>query len=199
MRFEEFVEKIPESVRSYFVGHVTVSKFCWTWAGSVTPSGYGLAFSKGRPKRAHRLAFEWARGEIPAGHVIDHLCRVRLCVNPAHMDAVSERENILRGSAPTAINARKTRCSRGHPLSPSHRRGWRICVECKRSRAVGYYHARSQEHRYRHCTFCGKVGPRTRRGDGWAHKYCLPDQAAWARNRRPDERASRRRAREDGR
>ena len=77
------------------------------------------------------------RGPIPEGLTLDHLCRVRACVNPAHLEPVTLRENTLRSpSAPTAINARKTECLRGHAFTPENtwvHRSRRCCRECKRS------------------------------------------------------------------
>lgn len=91
---------------------------CWLWQGKVSAGGYGEAGSKFNGTiMAHRIMYEWVVGPIPEGLVIDHLCRVRLCVNPAHLEAVTEKENILRGTGPTAIRARKTHCKYGHPLA----------------------------------------------------------------------------------
>ena len=84
---------------------------CRLWLGHVTHNGYGLLMVNGQHKRAHRLAFELARGPIPSGLTIDHLCRVRACINPDHMEPVTLKENIRRGG-----NTIKTHCKRGHVL-----------------------------------------------------------------------------------
>ena len=88
---------------------------------------------------AHRVSYEALVGPIPKDLCIDHLCRVRNCVNPAHLEPVTVRENILRGNGPTAVNARKAFCKRGHPLFGENlyrkvRNGWpaRECRACKR-------------------------------------------------------------------
>lgn len=70
---------------------------CWLWAGSVNQGGYGQLRVAGRLVLAHRLSFERHRGAIPRGLVIDHKCRNTACINPHHMEAVTQGENIRRG------------------------------------------------------------------------------------------------------
>ncbi len=85
---------------------------------------------------AHRWAFEQFKGPIADGLQIDHLCRVRHCVNPDHLEAVSQRANILRGEATSAQRARQTHCKRGHrfDLANTYIRpaGHRNCRACRR-------------------------------------------------------------------
>jgi hypothetical protein len=112
---------------------------CWEWQASGTPDGYGSLWEYGRLKRAHRVGYELYRGPIPEGMHLDHLCRNRGCVNPDHLQVISNRENILRGECQAARNARKTHCKRGHPLSGDNlsparlKRGQRECLECARA------------------------------------------------------------------
>lgn len=70
---------------------------CWLWIGPLDRYGYGKYRRSNRHTGAHRIAYQLLVGEIPEGLVIDHLCRNRACVNPWHMDPVTNRENILRG------------------------------------------------------------------------------------------------------
>ncbi len=88
--------------------------------------------------RAHRFAYELLVGPIPDGLVIDHLCRVRHCVNPAHMEPVTRWENTLRGGSFSAVAARQTHCVNGHPFDEENthvdRRGFRRCRACNRER-----------------------------------------------------------------
>ena len=115
---------------------------CWVWVGARTEGGYGqfrVGGRRGQVKLAHRLAWETWRGPIPPELQIDHLCRVRACVNPAHMEPVSQRVNILRGTGYTARSARRTECPNGHPHSEETNgftgRGKRYCKTCNRDRA----------------------------------------------------------------
>lgn len=93
---------------------------CWLWTGRGDAGGYGRVHYDGRDGYAHRLAYELLVGAIPDGLVIDHLCRVRNCVNPAHLEVVTQRENILRSDGAGAVNARKTHCKRGHEFTPEN-------------------------------------------------------------------------------
>jgi hypothetical protein len=83
---------------------------CWKWTAGLTGSGYGRFRWDGGEVAAHRFAYELLVGAIPDGLQIDHLCRNRACVNPAHMEPITQRENILRGVGRAALNApRRTR------------------------------------------------------------------------------------------
>jgi HNH endonuclease len=107
---------------------------CWEWTAAKTV-GYGRFADKGRTLLAHRVAYELLIGPIPEGLQIDHLCRNPSCVNPAHLEPVTSRENLLRGVGEPARNAAKTHCPQGHEYSPENTyayRGMRMCVECRR-------------------------------------------------------------------
>ncbi len=108
---------------------------CWLWTGQ-TLRGYGR--TSGSNKFAHRAAYVMVKGPIPAGLTIDHLCRNHGCVNPAHLEAVTNRENILRGDSRSAQNARKTCCKRGHPFDAENTyiRPNRIGRQCRACHAA---------------------------------------------------------------
>lgn len=103
---------------------------CWEWQGARSKGGYGQISHEGRVLYVHRVAYEAVHGPIPEGKQIDHLCRVRHCCRPAHLEAVSPRENSLRGNGPTAVNARKVTCPEGHDFTIESG-GSRRCLVCK--------------------------------------------------------------------
>ena len=113
---------------------------CWLWLASTNGHGYGqLAASPSRPRGAHRIAYELFRGPIPPNMTLDHLCRVRSCVNPAHLEAVPLRVNLIRGNGWSGRKARQTHCLRGHLLAAPNlnttKDGGRQCRTCTNLRA----------------------------------------------------------------
>lgn len=114
---------------------------CWHLNTKPSPSGYSRLSASGKVYRGHRYYYTLFKGPILDGLTIDHLCRNRRCVNPAHLEPVTQRENTLRSPlARASINAAKTHCSRGgHPLSGENlyaaAAGRRVCVTCARDRA----------------------------------------------------------------
>lgn len=121
---------------------------CWVWIGARHFKGYGSFCGK-----AHRFSYELFKGPIPAGLTIDHLCRNTYCVNPEHLEAVTNRENILRGISPPAIFAKKTHCSKGHEFTPENTyirnykigRKCRICMSERSRRVAGEAGNRCQD------------------------------------------------------
>ena len=120
-----------------FWRRVEKSEGCWRWPGAKNSTGYGMVRVGKKVVYAHRYAYELEIGPIPEGLTIDHLCRVRLCVNPAHLEPVTQSENVLRGQAPPALNAVKTHCKRGHEFTEENTgkasSGGRMCIECHRT------------------------------------------------------------------
>ena len=119
---------------------------CWTWRAALQRNGYGT-FGVGRKMvPAHRVAWALANGSIPFGMNVDHLCRNRSCVRPDHLEAVTSRENSLRGAHPQFTAHRELRCTRGHDLSTDDAyavmaNGGKRCKECQRMRNKRWYDA----------------------------------------------------------
>jgi hypothetical protein len=130
---ERFMAKVQKAITG-----------CWEWTACCNQKGYGL-FRLGSRKfgtrqfiLAHRFAYRHFVGPIPDGLTLDHLCRNRACVNPEHLEPVLHRVNVLRGIGPSAQNARKMHCLRGHEYNAentyTNSQGKRACRICKRSR-----------------------------------------------------------------
>lgn len=127
---------------------------CWLWLGHLTRTGYGLGRFGSNLKivQAHRHFYTVFKGEIPDGLTIDHLCRVRSCVNPDHLEAVSMRTNVLRGSSVSANNSRKTVCKNGHEFSNDNTwlftdkkgRISRKCKECSKANFRKWYRRKNE-------------------------------------------------------
>lgn len=110
---------------------------CLLWTATLDRDGYGKFWNGSKIVAAHRHAYEADQGPIPPGLTIDHLCRVHACVRGHHLEAVTNRVNILRGVSPSAVHATKTRCPAGHPYDEANtyvHQGRRHCRSCWRAR-----------------------------------------------------------------
>lgn len=105
-----------------FWSQVRKTKKCWNWCGSKMGLGYGRIFVKGKSIVAHRFSYMLLKGSIRKGLELDHLCRNKKCVNPSHLEAVSHKENCLRGRSFTAFHAAKKYCKRGHKFNSKNTR-----------------------------------------------------------------------------
>jgi hypothetical protein len=108
---------------------------CWIWIGYRQPDGYGQVGTGGHEGvgRAHRVVYEHYRGPIPSGLQLDHLCRMRWCVNPWHLEVVTQAVNLHRGAHPVHVANRTGVCLRGHRLTevPTYiRNGYVRCAVC---------------------------------------------------------------------
>ena len=131
----------PREIPARFWDKVSVDPSgCWLWTAFKSEKGYGQfgvrEQGQRRTVRAHRYAYESIVGPIPSGLTLDHLCRVRHCVNPAHLEKATVRVNVLRGDGITARQLRAPHCAKGHPYTTENTsllHGWRICRVCRKA------------------------------------------------------------------
>lgn len=150
------IEITQQFLRGFF-SRIEVNKEsgCWEWTGFVSSSGYGGFKVSGQSQWAHRVAYSAFVESLPLGkgrgaYCVDHLCRNRKCCNPAHLQKVVWRENILRGNGPSARQSRQTHCMNGHLLSGGnvYRKpsapNTRNCLICMREYSRAYRRAHRQ-------------------------------------------------------
>jgi hypothetical protein len=131
--------QLPHSLGDLII--VDEASGCWQWTGRCTPQGYGYPWVEGRYQYSHRLSYLHFVGPLVKGMHVDHLCRVRNCANPEHLEQVTPRENVLRSPIhPMAIQARQTHCKRGHEFTPDNTQvrsnpTGRACKTCRREAA----------------------------------------------------------------
>ncbi len=137
---------------------------CWPWTGTLEEPGYGQFYtgesgSQPRLMKAHRFAYALLVGPIPPRLDLDHTCHDpaicqlgnacphRRCVNPAHLEPVTEQINVLRSGNSAAAYAQRTHCPKGHPLSGANliirKNGARRCRACKNERERQRYAERN--------------------------------------------------------
>jgi hypothetical protein len=123
---------------------IDVTGSCWLWTGAKDYGGYAriaYPFGKRETPVAHKVIYRMLVGEVPEGMQLDHLCRIRHCVNPDHLEPVTAWENAMRSPIhPAYVNSRKTHCPQGHEYAGANlgrcpRKGVRYCKECKRVKA----------------------------------------------------------------
>lgn len=144
----------PLSRVELFCSKVKVTESCWLYEGYVNPGGYGQFAIKGSSRRAHRIMWELVGRKVDPTLQLDHLCRVRNCVNPDHLEQVTGKVNSLRGLTVTAENFNKSYCIHGHPFTPKNmvkgitRSYERRCRTCQNRMSRTYYQRNKTPYTY---------------------------------------------------
>lgn len=105
---------------------------CWIWEGPLDNNGYGVLMRGYARFRAHQYTYRWMVGDVPEGLELDHLCSVRRCCNPDHLEAVTHAENMRRSKNMGQANAAKTHCPQGHEYTHRNINNERVCRTCQR-------------------------------------------------------------------
>lgn len=132
-----FMPKPRNTIDQALWANVEPTGFCWNWRKPLDKDGYGTAHFGNKRYRAHRLSYETLVGPIPEGLVIDHLCRNKACVNPDHLEPVTNKENLLRGFTETRYHSTKTHCKNGHEYNEENTQfgnSQRYCRPCARDK-----------------------------------------------------------------
>jgi hypothetical protein len=143
---------MPDRFAERFARNVVVFGDCWIWIGNISASGYAIVSTLFMRKRRsfymHRLSVVASGRDIPEGYQVDHLCSVKRCVNPSHLEPVTLAENVFRGSGITAVNRRKDKCLRGHLFTTENTiikfnatkgKTFRLCRACESVRSSSAY------------------------------------------------------------
>lgn len=133
-------KRVPISTRIERMISIEPNSGCWLWAGFVRKNGYASLTVNGKTKFAHRASYEEFFGPIPDGLHIDHKCKVRCCVNPDHLEAVTVAENNRRSPRKKPL---PDNCKWGHPFSGDNlylAQGQRHCRTCRRIASLAKYH-----------------------------------------------------------
>lgn len=133
------INTIERFAKRYIVDRETG---CWMWTAGKDGGGYGNQWDGQRVRMAHAIAYEIYNGPVPYGCELDHKCRTHACVNPAHLEAVTHRVNVLRGVGLTAAHAKKTHCPSGHAYKGNNLYVWhgrRICRTCNLAASKARY------------------------------------------------------------
>jgi len=133
---------IPPASARLFSRLTIAPSGCLLWTGAKTGNGYGHMSIGGRLYQVHRLMYEIFAGPIPNGLELDHLCKVRLCASPAHLEPVTHRVNVLRGDSPAALQILRTHCPYNHEYTAANtyvsRTGKRQCRTCNKAKCRQY-------------------------------------------------------------
>lgn len=139
---------MPSNTEQRFMAKVQKTpNGCWHWTAAKDNKGYGRFAAGGRNNQAYAWAYRHFVGPVPEGFELDHTCRNRACVNPAHLEPVPHKVNVLRGSAPSAQHAQKPRCPRCNGQYTTRRDGHRYCAACADLKNAEYRAAHREDKR----------------------------------------------------
>ena len=132
---------INQNIAKRFWGMVDVcdNNNCWNWKGAMRVRNYGGIWVEGKPKLAHHVSLAIVGTTIPNDKVVDHLCRNPRCVNPIHLEVVSQKQNVKRGNADWRKN--QTHCKKGHKFTENNTyeyKGHRGCKRCRYEAVIRY-------------------------------------------------------------
>jgi hypothetical protein len=166
-----------KSLEDKLNNYIVDANGCWIWQGTTNKGGYGLLHHKQWNTTSHR-AYYITYVDKDLTLPLDHKCRVRLCMNPDHLEPVTDYENFIRGEAPAAKVVRTNKCKRGHELSPDNvylQKGLRVCRKCQAIRDEGRSVTKA-------CLNCG-ANYKANKYRANQYKYCGHRCAALARYR----------------
>lgn len=132
----------------FFARVAQIPNGCWLWTGGKSGVGYGQFWFDGRLRPAHRWSYERFVGPVPENLTVHHTCEVKACVNPEHLQPLTQRDNVMASDGPARRNSLKTHCSAGHLLVPpnmyKNKYGWRVCRACHRRWGLEAYARRKK-------------------------------------------------------
>lgn len=133
------VDNPARVLRFYAKIKIDLPDLCWPWIAGIDRKGYGIFKVNAKTcSKAHIFSFLLHHGPVPPGMQVDHECHLHACQNPAHLRPLSNLDNNARSQSPSAVNARKTACIRGHTFDEENtirdKHGHRHCRTCERER-----------------------------------------------------------------
>jgi len=152
MKYLQIILTDSEKTRLFSKIFIDPITNCWNWTFARDKFGYGFFRYKGNTYRVHRFMYAYLIGKIPTAKygkgipVFDHLCKNRSCCNPKHLELVTQKINLLRGSSQMAINTKKIHCIKGHLLPKAKKESHdgkptRRCIICRRANRMRRYYA----------------------------------------------------------
>lgn len=125
--------ELDEKALNRFINKIAFENDCWLFTSSLNGDGYGTFSTVDGVVRGHQMSYHWWHGALQNGLEIDHICQTRNCVNPDHLEAVTHKENVLRGNAWAAHLARQQVCAKCGGEFSIEPNGKRRCIPCRKA------------------------------------------------------------------